>query len=831
MNPKINSIIKHLVAAFLLVIVNIAFFSPQYSGKRLNAGDTVQGVAMRGEIHEFKKKTGETYNWNNSMFMGMPEGMLTLGRDKNLLRHFNKLFRGFQKGIAGQFIMVSLIAYLTFLLFRLSPFLAFLGAILISFNVNYIILTKTGHYNKIQVAAYFPLILGGIHLVLRNSNLKKQFLGAAIFTLGTSLALSANHPQMLYYFLLVSGVWFLVAFFSRKFSSYQLFQFRSLAMLLIGLLLAVLSNLTQVNASLSVSKGTMRGDPILNLDQSIASNSSSTVKGLDWDYATQWSNGVSDIYSLIIPRAVGGSSGEGVDKSTETGKLLRANGAKVNKRGKVAAPMYWGKLPFTAGPYYFGALTFFLFVLAMFVLPLRLRVAFGLTTLLIFLISLGNHFTWFNKALFDYLPFFNKFRAPNSILHATPVFFIFPAILGLHQILSKNAKPKNSVDKKILASLAVSVGVCVLIGLLGQVFFDFTGQSDNRYPSNVQDILISDRKKMLLNDTLRTILIILLSGLTIWAFTKKYINSKLIFFILLAGIAMMDLWSVSRRYFSEENWVKNTRFEQNYQERAVDKEIKKLEPKGRGYYRVQDLSIDTYQSAITSYHHNTIGGYSALKPQRMQDMIDRYLRNPNQQVLNMFNARYLIQRNGGLKVNEQANGSAWIVNKLVGAANPDDEISKIREINTKEAAIINSSEFPGVSCGNGNGEITLVAYSPTKLEYSFQSSSDQLAVFSEAWDPKGWNVEIDGEKAQILRANYLLRALQVPSGSHSIVFMYKPNASFGIITLLCSLVIAVILIFAIYLNREMFESKKNVIEGEEKLDAKKSKPKKKKIRK
>ncbi len=799
----LTAALPHIGCILLLFVLAAALFAPQYDGKQLFQNDISQGKAMQGENLEYEEITGEKYYWNNSMFGGMQWNLLVYGRDANVLRHVIPVTRFWQKGAVGMFFGMGLLTYLGLVLMRVKPYLACIGAIVMMLNVNHLVLLEAGHNNKIRAIANFPLIFSGMLIALRQTKFFPQLCGAALLGVGVSLSLRANHPQMLYYFLLACAVWFVASSLSGL-KGLSAKSGRGVLLLLIGLVLGVTSNLTQVVSSVKSSESTMRGAPVLQ--EPVGPASSSSVKGLDWDYATQWSNGWRDIYSLFIPRAVGGSSVEEVAADSPVGDLYVQNGARPAKDGTISAPMYWGDLQFTSGPYYVGAVIFFLFVLSFFVLPVPWRVGFGLSTLLIVVMSLGNNFESFNRFLFDNLPYLNKFRTPASTLHATALLFAIPAVLAASKFVDMSWSDKGNKDqlvKSLYPAVGISAGVCALLALLAPSLFDFVAYGDARYPREIVDLFKEQRLSMLRADALRSIAYILAAGVVLWLFAERHIKQSWIALTLLLAISTVDLWTVSRRYIDQDNWVKERSLAEMFPERPVDAQIKKREGGKRYAYRVMDQSIDTYNNASTSFHHNTIGGYNAAKPQRMQDMIDYYILKGNMNVLNMYNTKYFISPQGQPQVNEGALGNAWFVQDIKRVETPDEEIAAVAEVRADSAAVINVSEFAdeiaGLRPSSGQGNIAIKSYKPNDILYTATTDEEQIAVFSEAWTDEGWTVEMDGEVVPMLRANYSLRALRIPAGSHEIRFRYEPTAKYAGVTLLSSILLLLLLLGSAFL--------------------------------
>jgi hypothetical protein len=391
------------------------------------------------------------------------------------------------------------------------------------------------------------------------------------------------------------------------------------------------------------------------------------------------------------------------------------------------------------------------------------------------LISLGKNASWLVRPMYDYLPLFNKFRAHSSMLSVLPVFLIISSFLGLQQALTNEHKGK--VIKDLMIATGIVGGFSLIMGLIGSGLFSFLSAGDARYPAQIQAIFIEQRQDFLRADAFRAFLLVLVTSGLIWATVKDYIKSKWMVFAGLGLLIVLDIYAVNRRYLDIDNYKVEREYEGQFNPRPVDNQIFQLEPKGRGYYRVLDLSINTFNDARTSFHHNTIGGYYAAKLQRFQDISDYHISQNNQAVLNMLNTKYVINQQGQLQQNPAAFGNAWFVKDLVKVTSAREEIDQLNTIDPATTAIIKQDEFPEVSTGDGSGTIEMIDYAPNRLVYQTNSNAAQLAVFSEVWygPDKGWTLTIDGEKSAILRANYILRAAEIPAGSHELIFEFKPN--------------------------------------------------------
>ncbi|MCB0662859.1 MAG: YfhO family protein, partial [Saprospiraceae bacterium] len=510
---------------------------------------------------------------------------------------------------------------------------------------------------------------------------------------------------------------------------------------------------------------TMRGEPILETRGEVTS--SSETKGLEWGYAMQWSQGTMDVMSSLIPGIVGGSGQEPVSKSSAIAKFMRGT---PNPK----APLYWGSLPFTSGPPYLGAGIVFLFVLGLFLVKGKMKWWLGIATLLMILISMGRHFEFLNRIFFDYFPLFNNFRAPNSVMAVGAVFLPILGALGVQRILNKEIDGKE-FKTALYWSAGITGGLCLFFALFGSSFFDFTAAVDAQY-QQAASALVEDRKSLMQSDSFRSFIIIAIAAGLLWAYYNNKVKSTVLF-VGLGLLFTVDLTMVGKRYLDNDSFVTERQYEQNFAPRQVDQQIMQ-DPDL--YYRVLDLSINTFNSAQSSYFHKTIGGYHAAKLQRYQDMIDYHITKGNQQVLNMLNTKYIINKEEKAQLNQGAMGNGWFVGNIQLVDNANKEIEALSNFDPATTAVVHKefeSYVNGLN-GAGTGTVSLTNYAPNKLTYTVNSSADQLAVFSEIWygPNKGWKAYIDGNEAPHIRVDYCLRGLKIPSGQHEVIFEFNPES-------------------------------------------------------
>ena len=771
MNNLIQKAIPHFVAIVIFLAACAAYFSPQLQGKVPQQSDMIQYRGMAQEAKNFYEKTGERTLWTNSMFGGMPTYQINTVSAGNNLRILDGLGTLFIKAPIGRFFAAMLGFYILMVVLGVNQWLAVIGAIAFGFTTNTLILYEAGHETKVKAISYLPLVTAGLLLAFR----RRYLLGGILFAVGLGLDIMANHVQMTYYFfitLIIFGLAQLVYSIQRK----ELAHFgKAAGALLIGGLLAIGSTASNLWITYEYAKDTMRGEPILETTGDPAS--SSETNGLEWEYAMNWSNGVVDLFASFIPGVAGGGSQEPAGPNSAVVKNLQSKGARLP--ANFTAPLYWGGLPFTSGPSYFGAVIFFFFLMGLFLVKGPVKWWIGLGVLLTMMLSMGKNLEGFNRLFFDYFPLYNKFRTPNSILSVTAFLVPTLSILALHKIVNEKVTKAEALRSLKIAG-GIAGAICLFFALLGPSFFDFTNPQDQRYVQMGYDAnaLISDRQSLMRTDAFRSLLLVLFSGGLVWAYLPEKVKLHILL-IGLAALVVFDQWTAGRRYLNSEFFVSKSQYQANFQPSPADQQIlQDTDPN----YRVYDATVSTFQSSKASYFHKSIGGYHAAKLQRYQDIIDRHLSQNNQRVLNMLNARYFIV-NGqdgqpAVRRNPDALGNAWFVSNIRMVNSANQEIDALSDFDPGQEAIVHQ-EFSNYVSGftpSKNGTITETDYQPNHLTYQSESSSEQLAVFSEIWYNKGWQAYIDGQPVEHIRVDYILRGLRIPAGQHTVEFKFEPVA-------------------------------------------------------
>lgn len=785
MRPNFQSFLPHLAAIGIFIIAACFYFSPQFSGKVITQSDIIGYRGMSQELREYRAETGEEALWTNSMFGGMPSYQINTVSTGNFIRKFERVIRMFIKPPAGQFIAAMISFYLLMVLLGVSPWLSIVGAIAFGFATNNLVLYEAGHETKLKTISYLPLVASGMLLAFR----KRYLLGGILFGLGLGLDLAANHVQMTYYFFMTVIIWGIAELINNIRNQTLPHFTKAAGVLIIGGLLALGSAASNLWITYEYAQDTMRGAPILEHESTPSSaSSSSQVEGLNWDYAMQWSNGGLDLVASFIPGVVGGGSIEPVASDSPYGQTLRRFGAG-RSGDTIDASLYWGSLPFTSGPAYFGAIMVLLFIIGLFLVEGPVKWWLGLGSLLTMLLSMGDNLELFNRFFFDVFPLYNKFRTPNSVLGVTSLLVVALAILSLHEIF--NGKHER---EKILKSLAIGTGITAAIALffafVGPGMFEFAnprdaqafGQAEPQIITALVNSLQDTRAEHMQSDALRSLFLVLLAAAAIYFYVQDKLKSTLAI-AALTILTAYDLLGVGMRYLNKDDFQRRQSVDQIFTPRPADQQVlQDPDP----HYRVFDATVSSFQSAQLSYHHKSIGGYHAAKLQRYDDLITRHFTQGNQAVYDMMNTKYFIipgqDGQAAVQRNPNAFGNAWMVDSIVIVPNANVEIDALNHLPLQRAAAVHQEfeDYVTPLSPTGAGTIQLTEYRPNKLTYQASADQEELAVFSEVWygPDKGWQAYIDGEPAEHIRVNYILRALKIPAGQHEIIFEFAPRKYF-----------------------------------------------------
>jgi len=798
--------LSYLAVLILFVIISLAYFSPVLQGKKIYQSDIVQYTGMAKQQNDFRKATGEETYWTNSAFGGMPTYQLGAKYPHNYIKKLDLSIR-FLPRPADYLFLYFIGMYILFLVLKIDYKLAFVGALAFGFSTYLIIILGVGHNAKAHAIAYMPLVLSGIILTFR----KKYFYGFLLTTIAMALELVANHFQMTYYLMLlviVIGIVYLIeAVKSKTLPQY----FKTVGIMVAGVILAIGMNATNILATKEYADISTRGKSELTIKPDGSSKEAN--KGLDYNYITEYSYGKLESFNLFIPRFMGGGSSEPLPKDPKTLDAVMQLGASPQEANQLLnqVPMYWGDQPIVAAPAYVGAVIIFLAVLALFLVRGKLKWWLIAGFLLSLLLSWGKNFSLLTDFFIDYVPLYNKFRAVSSIQVLLELVLPILAIVGLQQYFIKE-KDSEIKKKALVITTGIVGGITLVFILLKTVLLDFSSPYDSYFLKNLGpdfvDAMREDRMKLFMTDTIRSFVFVIATAGVLWFFLKNKLKLSSSVAII-AVLILIDLIGVDRRYVNNDDFVNARIMNHPFQESFADKEILK----DKDYFRVYDMTTNPFNSGKASFYHNALGGYHAAKPGRMQDIDDFYLSKGDVGILNMMNVRYIItQSKNGTAVpqrNPYANGPVWLVENVMFAEDANEEILLLDSLNTKKTAIINT-KFKSLLPLNemqrdSTATIKLVSYSPNYLVYQSETKSPQLALFSEVYYPKGWNAYIDGKPTEYLRANYILRAMKIPEGNHTIEFKFEPQVveTGSKITLGSSILFALIFVGGlVYLRRQ-----------------------------
>jgi hypothetical protein len=816
---SIKKFLPHLVAIGAFLAISLFYFSPLLDGKKqIQQSDIMHYKGTSQEIVDFRKDhNGEEPLWTNSMFGGMPAYQISVQYHANLMKYVDNALQLWLPHPIGMVFLYFFGFYILMLCLRINPWIAAVGAFAYGFSSFFFIILEVGHNTQAHAIAYAAPMLGGIILILR----KNYILGAAVTTLFTSLELYSNHVQITYYFFMIVAAIMVVEFINAIKEKHIPDFIKKCAIVAVAIGISVLPNISNLWATYEYGKYTTRGTSDLTINENGQSNQGNKTSGLDRDYATMWSYGIGETFTLLIPNFKGGAS-----ESIATHNKSALESIQDSQMRQYAGGMYayYGDQYFTSGPVYIGAIMIFLAVLGLFLIKDRIKWALLAITIISIMLAWGHNLMWFTDIFFDYFPGYNKFRSITMILVIAELTIPILAILALQKMYESTATTQVSIGKKTMATsrvlivaAAITGGFALLCYLAPDMFNKFqkdgelkelvsqakrqdpnaqVAQIENAYAPILEQAEIA-RKAIFKADAMRTFIFILLAFGALWLYLSKKLNQQLLI-AALAIFVLADMWPVAARYLNSSNYVPKAQMQSPFPKTKADEFI--LEDKSLDY-RVLKLG-NPFSDASTSYWHKSIGGYHGAKLKRYHELMsfqldqnmavlmqslrgagvsDSSLRAAfaRTQVLNMLNTKYVIFNDDAPPLtNPQANGNAWFVKNILSVNSANDEILKLSAINTKETAIINdkfNAELKGFKPQfDADATIKLNSYQANKLVYETNAKTDQLAVFSEIYYPKGWVATIDGKEMPYINADYVLRAMVVPAGKHTVEFNFKP---------------------------------------------------------
>jgi hypothetical protein len=833
---KINNLKNHLIALGIFIVAILIFCAPVFKGKVLASHDFVSYQYISHEATEAVKANGGSVSWTNSMFGGMPT---QAGNSGNLFADW--LF-GVNNNTARpllMFLMALLSFYVLASAFRWKTSIRIFAAIAFAFSTYNPILTAAGHDTKFYAISFAAGLLGAVFFVING----RKFLGLALTTIFSALLFTSAHYQIIYYAFILLGILAIVSIIKAINENSLMPLIKNYLMIGVCVTIGLLPTLKSMLLMKDYTTYTMRGG---NSELTIGKTAKKTNGGLDLDYAFRWSNGIGETFAALIPGLYGPldpqvyAEGKTAEKITELG--LPNDFANQLYNG---IPGYWGPQPFISGPVYFGAIVVFLFIFSLLIVrsPYKWWVVIG--SLLFILLSWGINFSSLNVWLFNHLPMYNKFRTPSMALTMPQILFPFFAAWALHEIFTGAIEQKELL-KKLFISGGIVLALILVLGFGASMSQSLTGTADVDLKAQLAksfggddkvNILYAgikaDRASFIIHDSFHALIFIALAFGVIFLLIKKQL-SNVIGVAILAVLCFADLYMIANRYMPEDRYyMDKDEYEQKYfAPRAVDQQI--MQDKDP-YYRVQDLSVSTYNDAKPAFFHKLVGGYHPVKMESFQDLIDVQLSKNNREVYNMLNTKYFIvpggQQQGQERImpNPTACGNAWFVNEIKLVKNADEEMLSLNAPSLSDTtskgdfvasrmAIVRDTykaSFASTTfTKDTSAKIKLTKYGLQELTYTSNNNNAGFAVFSDVYYPVGWTATIDGKETPILKTDYLLRGINVPAGNHAIVFNYvAPNAKkYHSIASIGSFIVLGLFAFLMYLGFKKKEGEDIIVE-------------------
>jgi hypothetical protein len=805
-----KKLVPHIIAVAVFALVAIVFCKPSLEGKVLNQHDAQGWKGMAQQSFEVKEKTGKLPLWTNSMFGGMPAYQIASEPVSKIGTGLEVIISTFSLGLPEPmsfFFLASLFFYILCIVLGTNPWVAIFGGLAYAYSTYNPIIISAGHNTKMMSIAYAPMVIAGLMLLFQ----KKYLVGFLITALFATFIISQSHLQVVYYLLIIAAC-ITISFLINAYKEKELLHGLKASALGLGAgLIGLGACAASIIPTYDYSKETMRGgisQLTLNSDDSSANK---TKGGLDKDYALRWSVGKMETFTLLVPGLYGGSNGgnEHSASSKMVEKFVEIGVPEENALGAANSYSYWGSMSSssetTSGPVYLGAIICFLFIVGLFYLKTWHKwwiIAAGIIGILL---AWGSNFMALNSLLLDYLPFYNKFRAPSMAL-IIPQFCI-PVLATLTLSKMVNETDFASAYKKLIRGVIAATAVLALVGAFWFTA-DYTGKADkdikNEFVQNfsrtqpgqqpnpqalqqaeqmskdLMSALRDDRKNEAGSDLLRTLLFIVIAGFIMWLMLKKKLTPIVATFALTL-LSLFDLISVDKRYLGYDNFREAEEVSGAFTPSPADLQI--LQDPDHANFRVFNQTGSFSQESVTSYHHNSIGGYSPAKLGLYQDLIEHQIAKGNMGVFNMLNTKYFItQDEKGRPVAQQnagAYGPCWLVKGIKFVNSPNNEMLALDSTNLRDTAVVNESfktSIKQLPQYDSTASIKISDRQNDKITYAFNAATPQFAVLSEIYYNRGWNAYIDGQKTYYAKVNYALRGIALPAGKHTVEFKFEPNA-------------------------------------------------------
>ena len=772
---KFEKFAPHVYAIFGFIVIAVIYFYPVLSGKQILQSDIAQYTGMAKEQNDFRNEYHDEPYWTNSAFGGMPTYQLGAKYPHNYIKSLDSALR-FLPRPADYLFLYFLGFYLLLMSLRIKPLQAFFGALAFGFSTYLIIILGVGHNAKAHAIAYIPMVLAGIIFIFN----KRYLVGGIVTMLAAGLEIQANHFQMTYYFLFLFA--FVIGFYIYEIVKEKDFKhlYKSFAILGLGAVLAVGANATNLLATAEYAKYSTRSNSDLTLDENGKKKTDNNA--MSYEYITQYSYGISESLNLIAPRLFGGASYDDLGTDSAMYQFIVGQNVPESEARELVKqmPTYWGDQTSVAAPAYIGIVVFFLAILALFLEKRRIKYALVAGAIFSILLSYGKNFEPLTSFFIDYVPMYNKFRAVSSIQVILELCLPVLAALGLNAFINSDEEER----KKPLLYAGAIVGGLLIVILLANGVFTFSGANDKfyaqQYGPEVMKVLKEDRESMYFSTIYRSLGFLAVAFGILFFYTKKTF-SQFTTVVLVGLVMVLDLFVVAKNYVKADDFVSKSQIERPFGE-PTEADARILED--TTHFRVFDID-GNMNSARASFYHQSIGGYHAAKPKKIQELFDYQIAKNNIEMLNMLNAKYILQSNKeGIQQaleNPNTNGNAWFVSKVKEVNSADEEMKALDNLKTKEEATYQKDKFvkgknvPFQTGKDSTSTIELISYKPNHLKYVSNNSKNGFGVFSEMYYEKGWKATIDGKEAKIYNVNYVLRGLEIPAGKHTIEFKFEPQ--------------------------------------------------------
>ncbi len=772
MHPTLKRLLPHLAVIIGFIAISLLYFNPVLSGKMLYQNDIKLYQSMAQQHTQFRAETGTETYWTNGAFGGMPTYQMGAQFPHDYMDILDRGIR-FLPRPADYLFLYLLSFYILMLVMRVPWKLAIVGALAFGFSTYLIIIIGVGHNSKAHAIGYFPLVLAGILLVFQ----KRYLWGFLLTAVAMGLEIQANHYQMTYYLgilVAILGVAYLIDAVKKGVLPHYL---KSVGILVVAVVLGLAMNATTLLATAEYAETSIRGEQLLK--DPGTTNTTETKSGLDYEYITAYSYGKLESLNLLVPKLMGLGVAWDLGEDSAFYKELLSLGVPPAEAKYYAQTtrLYWGDQPFVEAPPYLGVSVVLLALLGLFLIKGRLKWWLIAGMVVSLALSWGKNLDGLTRFFVEYIPLYNKFRAVSSIQVILELLIPIAAVIGLHQFFNDRIDQKQKINKLYIAA-GILGGLCLIFYLFGGGLFNFRSAGEAAMAIKQPEILNAikeDRIAIMKEDSLRSLLFIIVISGVLWLTLQRKIKENTTI-ALVAIVILIDLVAVDRQSVNEDNFITQRAYAKNFEPTAIDKKIME-DP---SYFRVLDL-YRGFNNPHTAYFFNTLNGYSAVYPRRIDDVMEQVYQG-NVGIINMLNVKYLLKNDEGeavLQTNNFANGPAWFVDELQFVPDHTAAYEALKTIDTKKTAVLRQpfqDELENISIGKDSlSKIEITSIAPNKLQYKTTNSKNGFAVFSEAYYKEGWKATIDGKPTSIYPVNYMLRGIAIPQGQHTVEFVFEPQ--------------------------------------------------------